>query len=163
MPGFNGTGNEGKGPLTGKGNGYCIVKLDSKNNNELYKRKEMNIMPGGDRTGPRGIGSMTGRRMGICGGYNSPGYQNSTIRRNFLGLGSGYGRLKGNYFFGRGFRNWCRNHFMYYRSTDYDYYPNENKLSKNDRLNLLKEDYELLKKQQEEIQNNINALEQEKE
>ena len=26
MPGFDGTGPQGKGPMTGKGNGFCILK-----------------------------------------------------------------------------------------------------------------------------------------
>ena len=30
MPGFDGTGPLGQGPLTGGGRGYCIVPLDSK-------------------------------------------------------------------------------------------------------------------------------------
>ena len=30
MPGFDGTGPLGQGPLTGSGRGYCIVPLDSK-------------------------------------------------------------------------------------------------------------------------------------
>lgn len=27
MPGFDGTGPAGRGPMTGRGNGYCILKI----------------------------------------------------------------------------------------------------------------------------------------
>ena len=30
MPGFDGTGPFGQGPMTGKGRGYCIIPLDKK-------------------------------------------------------------------------------------------------------------------------------------
>jgi hypothetical protein len=30
MPGFDGTGPNGKGPMTGKGRGYCVVRLNRK-------------------------------------------------------------------------------------------------------------------------------------
>jgi hypothetical protein len=30
MPGFDGTGPNGKGPMTGKGRGYCVVQIGQK-------------------------------------------------------------------------------------------------------------------------------------
>ena len=35
MPGFDGTGPRGQGSFTGKGLGYCVVKLDSDNSEKV--------------------------------------------------------------------------------------------------------------------------------
>ena len=35
MPQFNGTGPLGKGPITGKGNGFCILKHDTEKPGKL--------------------------------------------------------------------------------------------------------------------------------
>ena len=34
MPGFNGTGPRGEGPLSGRGEGYCVVRLPRPASNE---------------------------------------------------------------------------------------------------------------------------------
>lgn len=94
MPGFDGTGPFGKGPMTGLGRGFCILKT-SQEKPELVEgfagingrpvgsagqiansEKEVINMPGGDRTGPAGMGPMTGRAAGFCAGYPVPGYMN---------------------------------------------------------------------------------------
>jgi hypothetical protein len=37
MPGFDGTGPQGKGPLTGRGEGYCAIRLpDAHSDGEAY-------------------------------------------------------------------------------------------------------------------------------
>jgi hypothetical protein len=84
MPGFNGKGPSGKGPLTGKGRGFCILKSSEKNphqvqgfaglqgvpvdqnieNNSEDNGKEVINMPHGDGTGPIGQGPGTGRGIG---------------------------------------------------------------------------------------------------
>ena len=62
-------------------------------------------MPRGDGTGPMGSGPMTGRAAGFCAGYATPGYMNPVGGRGFgfgLGRGRGFGRGWGRGF-GRGF------------------------------------------------------------
>jgi len=96
MPNFDGTGPLGKGPMTGRGEGYCILKMSTNSNTVTFdgyagitgqpikyksqingkNRKEAMTMPGGDRTGPTGMGPMTGRTAGYCAGYPLPGYMN---------------------------------------------------------------------------------------
>lgn len=36
MPGFNGTGPQGQGPLTGRGEGYCAVRLPDEPGQPAY-------------------------------------------------------------------------------------------------------------------------------
>jgi len=106
MPKFDGTGPLGKGPLTGQGHGFCILKTSSDNPERLEGfagihgnpiarsnkgdkqiRKEVINMPFGNGTGPAGLGPMTGRAAGFCAGYPVPGYADP------VGGGSGfYGR-----------------------------------------------------------------------
>jgi len=84
MPGFDGTGPLGQGPMTGKGMGYCVLKLsedDPVSLEEDVLEKEMITMPGGDGTGPGGMGPMTGRAAGYCAGYQIPGYMNPMAGR----------------------------------------------------------------------------------
>jgi hypothetical protein len=94
MPGFDGTGPLGQGPMTGRGQGFCVLK-ESQGNPEQIEgfagingkpieavdksvspRKEVIDMPFGDRTGPIGMGPMTGRVSGFYAGYPVPGYMN---------------------------------------------------------------------------------------
>ena len=94
MPGYDGTGPAGAGPMTGRGLGYCILKNPEREDNsgirgymgligvpvgysseELQRnRKEAISMPRGDGTGPMGMGPMTGRAAGFCAGYSAPGF-----------------------------------------------------------------------------------------
>ena len=41
MPGFDGTGPLGKGPLTGRGEGFCVVPINNYNNSILNKANGM--------------------------------------------------------------------------------------------------------------------------
>jgi len=99
MPGFDGTGPFGQGPMTGQCRGFCILKasevtsevegfvgIDGKpvgaaktNKGSISTNKEVINMPAGDRTGPAGFGPMTGRAAGYCAGYPVPGYMNPVI------------------------------------------------------------------------------------
>lgn len=124
MPGKDGRGPAGRGPMSGGGNGFCVIELGEddlpgaqgggKTSSQLLRRqneKEENKMPAGDGTGPNGMGSMTGRGAGFCAGYSAPGYSNVMPGRGFgfnrggagygrgMGRGMGFGRLAG---FGRG-------------------------------------------------------------
>jgi hypothetical protein len=95
MPGFDGTGPLGQGPMTGRGQGFCVLTnskenpgqvkgiaglqgmpIGQTNKNIENSGKEVTDMPFGDRTGPAGLGPMTGRAAGFCAGYPVPGYMN---------------------------------------------------------------------------------------
>jgi len=95
MPGFDGTGPLGQGPMTGRGLGFCVltnseetqgqvegfaglqgVPISQKVKNSENTGKEVIKMPFGDGTGPAGAGPMTGRAAGFCAGYPVPGYMN---------------------------------------------------------------------------------------
>jgi len=134
MPGFDGTGPLGQGPMTGRGQGFCVLTTSKENPNQVkgfeglqgvpigqvngnYEKEVIN-MPFGDRTGPAGLGPMTGRAAGFCAGYPVPGYMNSAIgKAGFYGV-YGYGIpyagrtnpwLRRGFGFGRGFgRGWGR-------------------------------------------------------
>ena len=77
MPGFDGTGPLGQGPMTGRGQGFCVLTTSEKNPNEIQgfagivgkpigqmkTNKDSNItgkevidMPAGNGTGPVGLG-----------------------------------------------------------------------------------------------------------
>jgi len=99
MPGRDGTGPLGQGPMTGRGMGYCVLRMADgsvfpsalgqdfpgpgiKEAGPLGEvPKEVIIMPAGDGTGPRGQGPMTGRGAGFCAGYSVPGYMNPVAGR----------------------------------------------------------------------------------
>jgi len=115
MPRYDGTGPHGQGPMTGRGMGFCVMRVnkDGMENLEgfadiqgkiisekINDRKGVNKMPGGDGTGPMGMGPMTGRAAGFCAGYGTPGYMNPIPVRG-MGFGASTGLRAGR---GRGFR-----------------------------------------------------------
>ena len=102
MPGFDGTGPLGQGPMTGRGQGFCVLTSPEENPGQVkgfagidgkrvwqmrtnkdfkFAGKEVINMPFGDRTGPAGLGPMTGRVAGFCAGYPVPGYMNPAVGR----------------------------------------------------------------------------------
>jgi len=100
MPGFDGTGPLGQGPMTGRSHGFCVLTSSKENpdqiqgfvglqavpvgqkvNNFENAGKEVINMPFGDGTGPAGMGPMTGRAAGFCAGYPVPGYMNPVAGR----------------------------------------------------------------------------------
>ena len=127
MPGFDGTGPLGQGPMTGQGRGFCVLTTLEENPNELqgfigidgkpidkmkmiesfkFPEKEVINMPSGDGTGPAGLGPMTGRAAGFCAGYPVPGYMNPAVGgAGFYGAGvpafgaygAGYGMSYGSW------------------------------------------------------------------
>jgi len=118
MPARDGTGPKGQGPMTGRGMGFCILKIDPREPQVATgfagmlgrpvtlsadpTKKEGSKMPGGDGTGPMGMGPMTGRSAGFCAGYPVPGYMNPIPGRGFgVGRGRGFGFGRG---LGLGFR-----------------------------------------------------------
>jgi hypothetical protein len=97
MPRFDGTGPLGQGPLTGQGQGFCVLTTSEENPNHIqgfagidsrpigqmkmnegfkFAGKEVINMPFGNGTGSAGMGPMTGRAAGFCAGYPVPGYMN---------------------------------------------------------------------------------------
>jgi hypothetical protein len=176
MPGGNGTGPRGEGPMTGRGIGFCILKKDAKDPSNLegfigiegkhYKlniqdKKEVIIMPGGDGTGPAGLGPMTGRAAGYCAGYPVPGYMNPIPGRGF-GLGrGGWGRR--NWFYATGMTGWQRAGYGYpawgqsFGGVPVPYGP-----TREQETDMLKTQAEYLQKTISEINKRIQELEAEK-
>jgi hypothetical protein len=105
-------------------------------------------MPRGDGTGPSGLGSMTGRGAGFCAGFNTPGYANPIGGRGFFGRGMGFGR-------GRGFRN----RFFYNGLRGQSY--NNSTLTKEEEVNILKNQAKYMQSEMENINNRIKDLEKE--
>ena len=142
MPNFNGTAPKGKGPLTGRGMGFCVVKLDK--SNLTIKQdigKEVDDMPRGDRTGPAGLGPMTGRGAGYCAGYSVPGFANPVPGRGGgFGFGRGFGRGRG---WGRGYGSGFG-----WRGAGYPYAPAMTPQQETD----------MLKGQAKAMQDEINAI-----
>ena len=121
MPGYDGRGPAGDGPMTGRGNGFCLLQKVKEGKSDRmvgyagrsgllvdvslpeYNQEEK-TMPRGDGTGPAGMGPMTGRGAGYCAGYSVPGYMNPGPRGGAGGRG-GRGAGRGG---GRGRRNWYR-------------------------------------------------------
>ena len=105
MPGFDGTGPLGQGPMTGRGQGFCVLtnfnespgqvkgvvglqslSVGQAGGNYGNSGREVINMPFGDGTGPAGAGAMTGRAAGFCAGYPVPGYMNPVgARAGFYG------------------------------------------------------------------------------
>ena len=100
MPGFDGTGPLGQGPMTGRGQGFCVLTTSEENPSQVEgfaglqavpvgqkvktfenTGKEVINMPLGNGTGPAGMGPMTGRAAGFCAGYPVPGYMNPVAGR----------------------------------------------------------------------------------
>lgn len=89
MPGFDGTGPLGRGPLTGRGRGYCVVKLpdghsslpcgDSNNRNGIRaqsldeSRNKSAGMVAASQAGPPGQGTVTGASAGLRSSQQAPG------------------------------------------------------------------------------------------
>jgi hypothetical protein len=128
MPGFDGTGPLGQGPMTGRGLGFCFLTSSKESPKEIqgfvgingkpvgkmnesfrFLGKEVIDMPLGDGTGPTGLGPMTGRAAGFCAGYLVPGYMNPAVgRAGFYGAGmpaiGPYGA--GSYGYGMPYSGW---------------------------------------------------------
>ena len=128
MPGFDGTGPSGRGPMSGQGRGFCVLKIsyakpsqlkdiaglqgmpvDHIDKNFENDSKEVISMPFGDGTGPAGMAPMTGKAAGVCAGYPVPGYMNPVIgRAGFYGSGipaiGPYGA--GTYVYGMPYAGW---------------------------------------------------------
>jgi hypothetical protein len=104
MPGFDGTGPFGQGPMTGRGRGFCVLTNSKESSGQVegfvgingrpvgkmnegfrFPGKVVIDMPFGDGTGPAGLGPMTGRAAGFCAGYPIPGYMNPVASASWMG------------------------------------------------------------------------------
>ena len=100
MPGFDGTGPLGKGPMTGQGRGFCVlttseekpgqvkgfaglqsVPVSQKVKNFEGTGKKVIEKPGEHGTSPGGSGPTRGRDTSFCAGYPVPGYMNPVAGR----------------------------------------------------------------------------------
>jgi len=100
MPGFDGTGPLGQGPMTGRGVGFCIltgskktggrirgfaglqgVPISQKGENSEDIGKQVGNMPFGRQAAPAGLGAMTGRAPGFPARCVAPGYINPVVGR----------------------------------------------------------------------------------
>jgi len=163
MPKFDGTGPRGLGPFTGKGMGYCIVKLDAQDEKiQISKGKGVFDMPRGDGTGPMGSGPMSGRAAGFCAGYSMPGYANPVSGRGYFGQGRGFfgrggGRGRRNCFYAAGLPGWQRASMgIPAFGGAYPYVP---EMSSKQEADILRSEAGFLKKQLEDIQGRIETLE----
>jgi hypothetical protein len=161
MPGFDGKGPRSEGSMTGRGMGFCVLKLDS-NNIEIGKiGKGVFNMPRGDGTGPMGLGPRTGRAAGFCSGYSMPGYVNPGFGRGYSARGVGfYGRGGGmgrrNRYYATGLFGWQRASIgMPAFGRAYNY---EAEMAPDQEASFLKNEAEFLKKQLEDIQSRIETL-----
>jgi hypothetical protein len=103
------------------------------------------IMPRGDRTGPMGQGPVTGRGLGYCSDYESSGFTKG------FGMGGGFGRAHG---FGRS----TGRGMGYGRSYGFVPWPS---YSKENEIQILKDQAESLKRAQKNIEKRLGELEKE--
>ena len=119
-------------------------------------------MPWGDGTGPAGLGPMTGRGAGYCAGYNVPGYLNPTVPG--WGWGGGWGRGRGyrHWYYATGLPGWARFGVApYYGYTHGSPYYGAPTVSKEQQLNALKTQADMLKRNLDEINKAIEDMEKE--
>ncbi len=119
-------------------------------------------MPWGDGTGPAGLGPMTGRGAGYCAGYNVPGYLNPAVPG--WGWGGGWGRGRGyrHWYYATGLPGWARfGGTPYYGYTQGSPYYGAPTVSKEQQLNALKTQADILKRNLEEINKAIEDMEKE--
>lgn len=110
MPKFDGTGPQGRGPMTGRGMGFCVLKKKKDKPGELegfaglqgkpirQKLENSENLPKGDinilfsnRTSPVRLGPLTANPFAFCAGYPAAGYMNPAVGRvGFYGP-AGYG------------------------------------------------------------------------
>jgi hypothetical protein len=112
-------------------------------------------MPAGDRTGPYGMGPRTGRGMGYCSGYGAPGWAQAGPERGF------YGRFGGGRGSGGGRGGWRGRHWSdagpawgrpAVGPAPYGFPSREQE------IDMLKEEAEWLKTQLESIHSRIDEL-----
>ena len=129
-------------------------------------------MPAGDGTGPMGAGPMTGWGMGYCSGYDAPGWANWGPGRRFAGRGgrrtgagrwSGYGAGRGgghrwrHWYYATGLPRWAR----WGPPPVEAYGPAYAAPSRQDEVEMLRNEAEWLKEQLDAINQRMDELSQE--
>ena len=109
-------------------------------------------MPRGNGTGPNGMGPRTGRNAGFCAGYSVPGHANQVFNRGFRSKGRGFGRSGG-------FGNFNHRNF-FYSQWNYPDYPNQYQMTKDEELELLKNQANILKENMDSINKRMDELSQ---
>ena len=119
----------------------------------------------GDGTGPAGLGPKTGRGAGYCAGYSVPGYQNTAVpRRGYWRTGSwGGGRGYRNIYNATGLTRWQRVGTTQSVATTPPAATTPPVLSKEQRLEALEKQAEILKIELEKITSLIKDVQSEKE
>ncbi len=182
MGGGDGMGPKGDGPMTGRGQGICILKIDNDKPSIVegftgingtpvrmardesmagcFKNTKKEVdMPGGDRTGPMGTGAMTGRAMGNCVGNTGQGYVTPGVRLRQGGggqMGVGRGRGAGR---GRGFRQGGQMGFGLGRGGVAPYEGNA-PYSSSPAMPTREQELEMLESQAEEFQGALTDIQQ---
>ena len=115
-------------------------------------------MPFGDGTGPAGMGPMTGRAMGYCAGYPRPGYANPGFGYWGRGFGGG-GRGWRHWYYATGLPGWMRAGYPGYAShAPYSpYLPAD--WSKDQEMEVLRNQAETLRNALSEIEKRLSELE----
>ncbi|HNZ27463.1 MAG TPA: DUF5320 domain-containing protein [Spirochaetota bacterium] len=103
-------------------------------------------MSGRDGTGPMGLGSMTGGARGFCSGFATSGYANFGVGRGFFGGGRG----RRNIYNATGLPRWAR----YNQASGMN-----RELSKEDELEVLKNQARYMNQSIENINKRIKELE----
>ncbi|MDP8259950.1 MAG: DUF5320 domain-containing protein [Candidatus Gygaella obscura] len=117
-------------------------------------------MPRGDGTGPAGQGPTTGRGLGYCAGFSASGYANSGFGRGYgMGAGRGMGRGRRNWFYQTGMPGSVR------AGYGMPAYGNPNQFyaapSKEEQLDILKNEAESLKVRLKDIDSQLDSLSKE--
>jgi len=127
-----------------------------------FNEREVFVMPRGDGTGPMGLGPMTGRGAGFCAGYAAPGFMNPVPGRGYFGRGRGAGgRGRRNWYYATGLPGWQRASIG--MPAFGGAYPYASEITPRQEVDILKNEADFLKKQLEDIQGRIEALEKIKE
>jgi hypothetical protein len=116
-------------------------------------------MPRGDGTGPMGMGPMTGRAAGYCAGYAMPGFMNPAGRW-CGGMGGAFGWDRGR---GMGWASGFGRHPWLFpiRGAQFGPAPYAPAYSKEQEMDLLQNQANMLSDQLGDIQKRIQELEKE--
>ena len=123
-------------------------------------------MPAGDGTGPAGAGPMTGRALGYCAGNNRPGFANP-VGGWFYGRGRGGGRGRGyrHWYYATGTPGWMRAQWGPWGSPYYAPAPPAGQynamagMSREDEVNMLRDQADYFKSALDDIQKRLDELE----
>ncbi len=139
MAGGNGTGPEGRGPMTGRGLGYCTGHTNPGFTRGIPMGKEYGYGRGYNRGNGRGSGY--GRGNGRGSGYG---------RGN--GRGSGYGR-------GNGWRRFAPAEPIQYNEPNYDHYYEPERSTKEEEIKILNANLKEIDREKTEIEKEKKDIE----